>query len=179
MMAQEIPVTKIGNRWIARSTYEQRAIPRAAGFRWDTTNKQWYTEDPAIAAKLSTPDAAKILTAEAQAKEAAKIASIAASRASNADVDLPAPDGLSYLSYQRAGIAYGLSHPNVLFGDDMGLGKTIQAIGVINADSSIRKVLIVCPASLKLNWAQRAKKMGCEEYDDWHCLWRYLPCRPR
>jgi SWI/SNF-related matrix-associated actin-dependent regulator of chromatin subfamily A-like protein 1 len=34
----------------------------------------------------------------------------------------------------------------------MGLGKTIQAIGVMNLDKSIKKTIIVCPASLKLNW---------------------------
>jgi SWI/SNF-related matrix-associated actin-dependent regulator 1 of chromatin subfamily A len=34
----------------------------------------------------------------------------------------------------------------------MGLGKTVQAIGLINADPNIKKVLIVCPKSLKLNW---------------------------
>jgi superfamily II DNA or RNA helicase len=41
----------------------------------------------------------------------------------DADVDLPAPDGLSYLPFQRAGIAYAVKHQNTLLGDDMGLGK--------------------------------------------------------
>jgi SWI/SNF-related matrix-associated actin-dependent regulator 1 of chromatin subfamily A len=40
----------------------------------------------------------------------------------------------------------------------MGLGKTIQAIGVINADPSIKRVLVVCPASLKVNWARELNK---------------------
>jgi len=40
---------------------------------------------------------------------------------------------------------------NVLIADEMGLGKTIQAIEVINITTPIF-VLIVCPASLKLNW---------------------------
>jgi hypothetical protein len=30
--------------------------------------------------------------------------------------------------------------------------NTVQAIGVINYDDSIKKILIVCPASLKINW---------------------------
>ena len=33
----------------------------------------------------------------------------------------------------------------------MGLGKTIQAIGLINL-KKYKKVLIICPASLKYNW---------------------------
>lgn len=46
----------------------------------------------------------------------------------------------------------------VLIADEMGLGKTIQAIGVSNAIESIRRILIICPASLKLNWAREWKK---------------------
>ena len=65
---------------------------------------------------------------------------------------IPVPDGLDYLPYQRAGIAYALDTPGTLIADEMGLGKTIQAIGVINADPSLMRVLIICPATLKLNW---------------------------
>jgi SWI/SNF-related matrix-associated actin-dependent regulator 1 of chromatin subfamily A len=38
------------------------------------------------------------------------------------------------------------------------LGKTIQALGLINADSSIKNVLIICPASLKLNWGKECSQ---------------------
>jgi SWI/SNF-related matrix-associated actin-dependent regulator 1 of chromatin subfamily A len=75
-----------------------------------------------------------------------------------ADFTVPSPDGLAYLPYQRAGIAYALSRTGTLIADEMGLGKTIQAIGVINGDETIRHVLIVCPASLRLNWAKELKK---------------------
>ncbi len=37
-------------------------------------------------------------------------------------------------------------------------GKTIQAIGICNYVPSIRNVLIVCPASLKLNWEREWRK---------------------
>ena len=40
----------------------------------------------------------------------------------------------------------------------MGLGKTIQAIGVINSDPTMVNVLVVCPASLKVNWARELNK---------------------
>ena len=40
----------------------------------------------------------------------------------------------------------------------MGLGKTIQAIGVINADPTIQKILVACPASLKRNWQRELQK---------------------
>lgn len=156
MAASAIVIEQRGGRFVARCAYEQREIPKAAGFRWDRDQKCWYTTDAAIAAKL-TADPAEI-ERQITAREEAKAAAIAASRASDADVELPVPEGLSYLPYQRAGIAYGLSHPSLLLGDDMGLGKTIQLIGVINADPTIKRVLLVCPASLKLNWAREMRK---------------------
>lgn len=92
-------------------------------------------------------------------EEEAKVkAAVESSRAVSADIEIPVPPGLSYLPYQRAGIAFGLSKPGVLLGDEMGLGKTIQIIGMINADPTIRRVLIVCPATLKLNWRRELAK---------------------
>jgi len=67
-------------------------------------------------------------------------------------VEYPAPPGLAYLPYQRAGIAYALKRPHVLIGDEPGLGKTIQAIGVANAVDA-KRILVVCPASVRLQWA--------------------------
>src|SRR5438094_3565462 len=64
----------------------------------------------------------------------------------------PVPKGLNYLPYQRDAIAFALDHANCLIADEMGLGKTVEAIGLSNAAVEIRRVLIVCPASLKLNW---------------------------
>ena len=80
------------------------------------------------------------------------------SRASTADVALRVPDGLTYLPYQKAGIALALRWESMLLADEMGLGKTIQAIGVINNDASIKRVLVVCPASLRLNWRRELER---------------------
>lgn len=56
-----------------------------------------------------------------------------------------------YLPFQKAGILM-MSHRKVsLLADEPGLGKTIQAIGVANL-CKWRKILVVCPASLKRNW---------------------------
>jgi SWI/SNF-related matrix-associated actin-dependent regulator 1 of chromatin subfamily A len=102
--------------------------------------------------------------AHAKCSEEGKQQAIAIAESRRADVEVPAdfavpaPAGLSYLPYQRAGIAYALSRSGTLIADEMGLGKTIQAIGVVNGDASIRSVLVVCPASLRLNWARELKK---------------------
>ena len=65
---------------------------------------------------------------------------------------IPCPSGLRYMPFQVTGIRYALTHRNTLIADEMGLGKTVQAIGYLNANPEILRVLIVCPASLKRNW---------------------------
>ncbi len=90
-------------------------------------------------------------------KKLQRMQALVASRARDAKIDAPSPEGFEYLPYQRAAIAYGLSRPNTLLADEMGLGKTIEALGIINTDESAKRVLIVCPASLKLNWARECE----------------------
>ncbi len=95
------------------------------------------------------------LSAEAVAEKAAVRE---ASRATDAAIDIPAPEGLSYLPYQRAGIVWAASRPASLIADEMGLGKTIQAIGLVNATPAAKRVLVICPASLRINWAREMQK---------------------
>lgn len=83
---------------------------------------------------------------------------VEASRATDAQIEVPAPDGMAYMPFQRAGIAFMRGKPGVLLADEMGLGKTIQAIGVMNSDPSIKRVLVICPASLKVNWRNELNK---------------------
>lgn len=71
---------------------------------------------------------------------------------------LVAPEGLEYLPYQKAGIAYALQLGNALIADEPGLGKTIQAIGVSNALEDARRILVIVPASLKINWQREFEK---------------------
>jgi SWI/SNF-related matrix-associated actin-dependent regulator 1 of chromatin subfamily A len=84
--------------------------------------------------------------------------SLEKSRAADADVQIPVRQGLSYLGYQKAGIVYASERDGTLIGDEMGLGKTIQAIGLINFLPTIHRVLIVCPAHLKIKWYRELRK---------------------
>ena len=79
------------------------------------------------------------------------------SRAADADIEVPVPEGCSLLPFQKAGVAFALSRPATLFGDEMGLGKTVQAIAVCNAIAAER-ILVVCPANVLLNWKQEIEK---------------------
>jgi SWI/SNF-related matrix-associated actin-dependent regulator 1 of chromatin subfamily A len=81
----------------------------------------------------------------------------AASHATDADVELPRPDGLEYLPYQKAGIRYAAGRERTLIADDMGLGKTIQAIGVANVTQA-QRILVICPAVVLYNWQREIAK---------------------
>ena len=63
----------------------------------------------------------------------------------------PLKPGLLY-PYQSDGVAFLLSKKRAVLGDDMGLGKTRQAIVSMQMGAPEGKVLVVCPAALKLNW---------------------------
>ena len=67
-------------------------------------------------------------------------------------IRVPAPEGLSYLPFQRAGIEFLSQGEAALLGDEMGCGKTVQLAGLLNYCPEIVRVLVVCPASLKINW---------------------------
>jgi hypothetical protein len=45
------------------------------------------------------------------------------SRALSLDVDIPSPEGLDYLPFQKAGIHFAITRPNTLIADEMGVGK--------------------------------------------------------
>ncbi|HWQ09027.1 MAG TPA: DEAD/DEAH box helicase, partial [Holophaga sp.] len=159
-----VTVEKVGSKFYANFKYDPavKDFVKAAGFKFDGSTKKWWTNSSEIAAKVGTKAQAegwlekfKVEQAEKKEKDAA---AIEASKAADADINVPVPQGLSYLPYQKAGVAYGLSHKNVLIGDEMGLGKTIQAIGISNADPNAKKILIICPASLKLNWRNEWQK---------------------
>ncbi len=88
------------------------------------------------------------------------------SRASNANIEIPSPEGLSYLGYQKAGIAYALQRKDTLIGDEMGLGKSIQALGFINYLKP-KRVVVVCPNTLMFNWENEALKWLVDDYEIW------------
>ena len=163
--------------WVAKYPFEQKHIPKQAGFWWHGGGK-WCDDGKCDACKAGLPlkrwwtnraECAARLEAECDANALGLLrehkANTEASKAVDADIDVPSPEGLDYLPYQRAGIAYALGRPNTLIGDEMGLGKTIQALGIVNASPGAKNVLVVCPASLRLNWRKEAERWLVREFE--------------
>lgn len=56
------------------------------------------------------------------------------------------------MDHQPAGVRHLLARSSALLADDMGLGKTRQAVVASRLAAGEGRILIVCPASLRINW---------------------------
>lgn len=63
--------------------------------------------------------------------------------------------------FQKQGISFLAHIGSGIIGDDMGLGKTLQTMGAVHQlwkEGKVKKVLVVCPSSLKYQWAGEIEK---------------------
>ena len=67
------------------------------------------------------------------------------------NIDYSKYDHRPPLSHQREAIEKLVSTRRFILADDMGLGKTTSTI-IAALETGAKKILIVCPASLKINW---------------------------
>jgi SNF2 family DNA or RNA helicase len=84
------------------------------------------------------------------------VEAVHASHAADADIHVAGLAG-ELLPFQKAAVAYSVRAHRVLIGDEMGLGKTVEALAIIKAANAF-PALVVCPATLKLNWRREAEK---------------------
>ncbi len=70
------------------------------------------------------------------------------------------PNGNRPYDFQIAGVHWLVERKAALLADEMGLGKTIQAIiamRVLFRKGELQRTLVVCPASLTINWEKELK----------------------
>jgi superfamily II DNA or RNA helicase len=73
--------------------------------------------------------------------------------------------GMTLHPYQELGARFLARRGRAFLADDMGLGKTVQSIAaalLLRRAHGAAKVLVVCPASLKHQWAREIEKV-CDE----------------
>lgn len=173
-------------RWQAAIAYNdtrERAHLKDAGMRWNPGEKIWqgghecadnlrrfipdaeieqYLEPAMVTIEADKAAAAAAKVAAEAARRAETAAKVEASRATDSDLAIPAPEGLAYLPYQRADIAYAWARRDTLIADEPGLGKTIQALGIANmmlGEGAERVwMLVVAPKIALWNWKREAEK---------------------
>ena len=105
-------------------------------------------------------DAAGALALDALRDEhAAAIATIRRSRAVDGEPLAPvaAVLGGELAPFQWAAVRYALDARGCFLADEQGLGKTVEALATLEADGAF-PALVVCPASLKLNWQRETER---------------------
>ena len=80
------------------------------------------------------------------------------------EIDYSPYDKRPPMAHQKEAIEKLLANDRFILADDMGLGKTTSTV-IASLESGAKKVLIVCPASLKINW-----KREIENYSEDHVL---------
>lgn len=171
-MSEPKYLRKRGDIYFWTGPFETKDAPKKAGFRWHNPfncrsegstgrcrackaklTKVWWTGFVDQAAKL-----VEYADDNARVDLDAHNESVRKSRASTTELEFPSPEGLEFLPYQKAGIEYMMDRPGTLLADEMGLGKSVESLGVINTDTSVKTVLVFCPASLRINWLREAQR---------------------
>jgi SWI/SNF-related matrix-associated actin-dependent regulator 1 of chromatin subfamily A len=96
---------------------------------------------------------------ELREEHAAAAEAIARSRATSAQ---PLPEVAAALGgelqpFQWGAVRYALDTRRTFLADEQGLGKTVEALATLEADGAY-PAIVVCPASLKLNWERECKR---------------------
>lgn len=134
-----------------------RAIPRA---RYSAIMRAWTAPlESALEVLEFASDTGAVVDASCEEpfKEAKKLYErVAASRAITSNLEVEGLRG-ELMPFQKAGVEYAINAKRLFIADEMGLGKTVQALATIQKLEAYPAV-IVCPASLKINWQREAKK---------------------
>jgi hypothetical protein len=104
-------------KFVFRCDFTEKEIAKSAGCRWNPDARHWWTDRAEVARKLEKY--ADISAREQLEKAAGRIKE---SKMADADIEIPKPEGLEYLGYQKAGIAFALR----CFGFDF--SKTLKYI---------------------------------------------------
>ncbi|MBA2763464.1 MAG: DEAD/DEAH box helicase [Thermoleophilaceae bacterium] len=105
---------------------------------------------------VALDERARVLVAGVISTDADAERLLAMSSAEDAELEVAGLGG-ELMAFQRAGVIYALERRRIFVADEQGLGKTIQALATVQADLAYPAV-VLCPASLKLNWMREIGK---------------------
>jgi superfamily II DNA or RNA helicase len=134
--------------WVRRAVASAKTVAAASGMTLDV--------DPAVPRLVK--EAAR------QEVTAARLRAVAVGDARWQAVESGL--GLALHPYQKEGAIFLATRGRAFLADDMGLGKTVQAVVaalLLRGTAGARRVLVVCPASLKHQWRAEIRKVCGED----------------
>lgn len=148
------PSTKAFILRVPRAERDPNAIMREHGLDFSSTASTpreavLFTQEPYAAASFH-----EFATPRAQAQLEAIMSEVRASWSPSSARHIDVPPDQELWDFQRASVDYALRRPHTLIADEPGLGKTPIAIAIAN-EMRAKRVLVVCPASLRLQWERR------------------------
>ena len=147
-------------KWLTMSFGYDRvmiqSVKQVAGVTWDKKTMAWRAPVTSIADVVKWGDTFKQQVPDEVREMLKKVdASLTelkeASRLTDAEIEVTGLTG-TLLPYQRAGVAYASNARRTFIADEMGLGKTLQAIATLEYVHDSYPAVVVCPATLVLNW---------------------------
>jgi SWI/SNF-related matrix-associated actin-dependent regulator 1 of chromatin subfamily A len=126
--------------------------------RWDRTARYWIYPASIIEEVADAfPDGMQSETFQKRLVEARAVSEKATRIASDFTLE-HFGNGREMMPFQKAGLEFAeATGGNCLISDQMGLGKSCQALSYLALHPEMRPVVIVCPASLKRNWAREVE----------------------
>lgn len=136
---------------------DPKALMREHGLNYSTTASSsneaiLFSEEPYAAASFGA-----YATPQARGQLHGILTEIEASFKAESGAHIKCPPDQELWGFQKADIEYALRRKNTLVGDQPGLGKTPIAICFAN-EISARRVLVICPASIRLQWVRRIRE---------------------
>ncbi len=149
-------VSFLKGKFICRCSFDDRNIPKEAGFYWNPIEKIWYTEKISVATRLHP-------YFDENAKKKIKASRIVIDTWTGG---LSVPKGLELYDFQESGCLFSLSRNRSYLGFDPGLGKTPMAAVIaqtlVDHNPPFYGFVYICPPFLTRNtkaeferWAPR------------------------
>jgi SWI/SNF-related matrix-associated actin-dependent regulator 1 of chromatin subfamily A len=167
--SSDLTLSIAGDRIHIRFPYNEELISKAQElsvrkFEKDETGKYWTVPLNNVEEVLEKFPNAKMSSEFIQFVANRKLLqSKARAMSTDAEFDLGGfGHGKTLMPFQKACLEFlQLAKGRALIADEMGLGKTIEILSFIQLHKDARTAVIVCPASLKLNW-----RYECETWLD-------------
>jgi SWI/SNF-related matrix-associated actin-dependent regulator 1 of chromatin subfamily A len=151
-------IPKVARKWVDLDTYFSKKMMEDKLYTKEP--KKIYIEKLLLEKEKSYHIWGKIFESEELHDFWIPKSAIIANKERSAVIDYSKYTNRPPLNHQKEAIEKLVNNDKFILADDMGLGKTTSTV-IATLESGIKKVLIVCPASLKINW-----KREIENYTD-------------